>query len=93
MKALLPDKAYEILKWICVIAIPALVILIKTVFPVQNIPYAEPIATTLTAIGLFIGALIGVSTISYRNKIDTDIKQIGEEVVEELDHDDIEKMD
>lgn len=68
----IPDSAYNVLKWVAIIVIPALVIFIKTVFPVWDIPYAEQISTTLTAIGLLIGALIGVSTIGYnKDKIDT----------------------
>lgn len=64
----IPDKLYDILKWIAVIVIPALVILIKTVFPAWGLPYAEPISTTVAAIGLFIGAIIGVSTVGYNKQ-------------------------
>ena len=67
----IPDKLYDILKWIAVIVIPALVVLIKTVFPVWHIPYADAISTTVAAVGLFIGAIIGVSTVGY-NKQDPD---------------------
>lgn len=63
----LPDKAYNILKWIALVVIPSLVVFIDTVFPVWNIPYAKPISLTVAAIGLFIGAIIGVSTIQYNN--------------------------
>lgn len=78
----IPGKAYDILKWVAIIVIPALVIFIKTVFPVWNIPYAEQIATTLTAIGLLIGALIGVSTIGYNNqqKLDANISDIKKDI-------------
>lgn len=61
----IPDNVYNVLKWIAIICIPALVVFIKTVFPVWDIPYADSIATTLTSIGLLIGAIIGVSTIGY----------------------------
>ena len=78
----IPGKAYDILKWVAIIVIPALVIFIKTVFPVWNIPYAEQIATTLTAIGLLIGALIGVSTIGYNHqqKLDANISDIKKDI-------------
>ena len=73
------DTAYNWLKWIAIIVIPALVIFIKTVFPAWGIPYVEQISTTLTAIGLLIGALIGVSTIGYnKDKIDTIEEDHGE---------------
>ena len=61
----IPDKLYDTLKWIAVIVIPALVVLIKTVFPAWHIPHAEEISTTVAAVGLFLGAIIGVSTVSY----------------------------
>ncbi len=61
----IPDKLYDILKWIAVIVIPALVVLIKTVFPVWHIPYADALSTPVAAVGLFLGAIIGVSTVGY----------------------------
>ena len=69
----LPDKLYDILKWIAVIVIPALCVLISTVFKAWGLPYAEPISTTVAAIGLFIGALIGVSTVAYSKNTSTDL--------------------
>lgn len=89
MKNLLPNKAYDVLKWIAVIVIPALVIFIKTVFPVWDIPYSDQIATTLTAVGLLIGALIGVSTVQYNNNVNADIQQIGKEIEEERNNEGI----
>ena len=62
---MLNDKIYNFLKWLALIALPACSVLINTVFPAWNIPYAEPITITINAVGLFIGVLIGVSQISY----------------------------
>lgn len=68
MKTILSNKAYEILKWIAIIALPAIAVFVTTVFPVWNIPYAEPIATTIMAVDTLIGALICVSTVQYNNQ-------------------------
>lgn len=95
MKSFLPDKLYEFLKWLCIVCIPALVIFIKTVFPVWNIAYADQIATTLTAVGLLIGALIGVSTVQYNRSVNADIKQIQTDLLDDgiLEGDDDEDDD
>lgn len=61
----LPDNVYNFLKWLCLIALPALSVLISVVFKVWDIPYAMQITTTINAVAVFIGALIGVSQIGY----------------------------
>lgn len=57
----LNDKVYDILKWVGLIALPALAVFIGVIGPVWDIPYADQIVTTLNALGVLIGALIGVS--------------------------------
>lgn len=59
----LNDSWYNFLKWTALIFLPALGILIATVLPAWNIgtEYVKPIVITLNAIGVFIGALIGIS--------------------------------
>lgn len=61
---ILPEKAYQILKWVALILMPALAIFIGTVGPQWGMPYVDQVVTTLNAIGLFIGMLIGASQIS-----------------------------
>ena len=68
----LNDNVYNILKWIALIALPATAVCVKAVFPVWGLPYADAIATTLTAIGTLIGTLIGISTIGYVANANTD---------------------
>lgn len=73
----LPDKVYDILKWVCLIALPACGTLYFALSGIWGFPYGEQIVGTLTAIDTFLGALIGVSakTISDKQKIAyTDIK-------------------
>lgn len=64
----LPDKVYNFLKWLCLIAMPALSVLISVLFKVWDIPYAIQITTTINALAVFIGALIGVSQLNLSNK-------------------------
>ena len=65
---ILPDKLYTLLKWMAIVALPALATLVKVVCSIWNLPYGDQIATTITAIATFIGALLMVSTISYNKK-------------------------
>lgn len=60
----MPDKLYDVLKWICLIALPALAVLYFTLAKIWGLPYGAEITATINAIALFIGALIGVSQIS-----------------------------
>lgn len=61
---LLPDKAYEILKWLALIALPAVAWLVGAVGPQWGLPHCGELVTTINAIGVFVGALIGVSQLA-----------------------------
>ena len=62
------NKVYDILKWIAMLFLPALAILIKTVFPIWNIPYGDEISATIVAINAFLGAILGLSNTVYKAK-------------------------
>lgn len=68
----LNDKAYEILKWIGLICLPALAWFVTEVGADVGIANAETVAKVLNALGTLIGLLIGVSTYNYRKEVDTD---------------------
>ena len=58
---LLPDKAYKVLKWLALIALPALAVFVHVVGPAWNLPCVDQIVTTLNALAVLVGALIGAS--------------------------------
>ena len=60
----LPNNVYQILKWLGLIACPALATFVGVVGPVWGMPYVEATVTTINALGLLIGALIGASAIT-----------------------------
>lgn len=64
MTYFLPDYVYSILKWLGLIACPALATFVGVVGPVWGMPYVEATVTTINALGLLIGALIGASAIT-----------------------------
>lgn len=61
---LLPDKAYEILKWVALIALPAVAWLVGAVGPQWGLSHCGELVTTINAVGVFVGALIGVSQLT-----------------------------
>ena len=64
----LPNKVYDALKWIALLLLPALGTLYGTLSGIWGLPYGKEIVSTLSAIALFIGAIIGVSTVSYNKE-------------------------
>jgi hypothetical protein len=84
MKSFLPNRLYDILSWVALIAMDAIGLFYKTIATVWHLPYGNEILATCTAISLLIGTLIGVSKIDYRNQTNAEIKKIGEEVAEEM---------
>lgn len=61
----LPDGVYDKIKWIALAFIPALEVLILTVGKIWGLPYYDNIAATIAAVGVFLAALIGVSSKTY----------------------------
>lgn len=60
------SKVYDILKWITMVALPAITTLWLTLATIWGFPYAEPIGATLGAITVFLGTLLGISSIQYQ---------------------------
>ncbi len=63
MSYLVPDNVYKVLKWLGLIALPAVAVFCGTVLPVWEVDatLTDAIVTTLNASGVLIGALIAVS--------------------------------
>lgn len=64
----LKNETYNILKWLVLIALPALAVAYGALGDTWGFPYVEEIVRTVNVIAVFIGALIGVSTINYNNE-------------------------
>lgn len=64
------SKLYDFLKWIAQILLPAVATLYFAIAQIWGLPYAEQIVGTITAIDAFLGALLGVSTIQYKKRIE-----------------------
>ena len=64
----LPNRLFDFLKWVAILFLPALAILIRTVFAIWSIPYGEEISSTIVALQVFLGAILGVSTLNYNKE-------------------------
>jgi hypothetical protein len=67
----MPEKVYNVLKFIAQILLPSLGTLyfaLSSVWGSNIFPYAEQIVGTLSAIDAFLGALLGISSVRYFNK-------------------------
>lgn len=64
----LDDRTYEILKWICLICLPAIAVFYSVMADTWGFPYGDQIVTTINAVATLIGVLIGVSTYNYRKE-------------------------
>lgn len=61
MKYLLPETAYKVLKWLGLVACPALAVLYGTLGNAWGWPATEQVVITINALGVCVGALIGIS--------------------------------
>ena len=62
------NSVYDFLKTLCTIILPALGTLYFALASIWQLPYAEQIIGTISAVTVFIGALIGISTANYNKQ-------------------------
>ena len=62
------NKVYDVLKWIALIALPAVATLYFAVAQIWGLPFGEQIVGTITAIDTFLGALLGISNLNYKKE-------------------------
>lgn len=61
----LNDKVYDVLKWLALVALPALGTAYVSLAPVWGWPLADEVAKTVTAVCTLLGVLLGISTAQY----------------------------
>ena len=67
----LSNKAYDILKWIAQLLLPAVATLYFALAGIWDFPYGEQIVGTITAIDTFLGVILGISTAQYKKTTTT----------------------
>ena len=66
----LPDKVYDILKWVTMVVIPALATAYVGLAGIWSWPFANEVAKTAAVVCTLLGALLGISTAQYNKGID-----------------------
>ena len=70
MTNIFSEKTYDWLKWIAVICLPAVSTFIVVISKIWGwADLGNEIAQTITAIGVLLGALLGISHIQYKNGV------------------------
>lgn len=64
----LNDKTYDVLKWIAMIALPALGTLFFSLSNIWGWLWGEEIVGTLTAVDTCLGVLLGISSAKYHKE-------------------------
>ena len=65
---MLSNKVYDVLKWIAQLLLPALGTLYFALAGIWGFPYGEEIIGTITAIDVFLGVILGISTANYKKE-------------------------
>ena len=60
------DQTSNLLKWIAMVVLPAMGTLYFALAGIWGFPFGEEIVGTITAIDAFLGALLGISSATYR---------------------------
>lgn len=61
----LSNSTYDTLCWIGKIVLPALSVFYGTIGRIWGLPFTEEIPLTLTAVAVFLNALLGISSANY----------------------------
>ena len=64
----MPDKLYDVLKWVCLIALPTLAVFYAIIAKIWGLPYESEIPATINAVAALIGGLIGVSHLAIKKE-------------------------
>ena len=65
----IPDKIYDVLKWVVIIVMPSIATLYAALSAVWAWPYSDEVVTTITAVDTFLGAVLCISTATYNKEV------------------------
>lgn len=61
----LSNKMYDVLKWVALVALPALSALYLGLAELLGLPAGQQVSGTIALVDTFLGALLGVSSVRY----------------------------
>lgn len=66
---MLPNKVYDILKFIAQIVLPAIATLYISLAGIWSLPFGQEVGATIMAVDTFLGVILGISSMEY-NKLE-----------------------
>lgn len=63
------NKLYDVLKWIAMVALPAIGTMYFALAGIWGLPYGEQIVGTITAVDTCLGLLLGISSAQYNKTV------------------------
>ena len=63
------NKTYDVVKWIAQYLLPALGTLYAALAGLWGLPYGEQIVGTISAVDVFLGVLLGISSSNYKKQV------------------------
>lgn len=67
------NKQFDFIRWFALTVIPASATLVLTVGKIWGLPYYDNIGATITAIGIFLAGIIGISTAQYNEMANEEV--------------------
>lgn len=64
----LTNSAYDVFKWLCLIALPAASVFYAALDGAFGWGYTQTVTTVIAAVETFLGALIGISNAEYKKE-------------------------
>ena len=61
------NKVYDVLKWITLVFMPAFITLVGVILNSYNVQDTNIILTIMTAFNTFMGSILGISNLNYKN--------------------------
>lgn len=81
----LSNISYDRMKWFALVFIPAFEVLVLTLGKIWGVPYYSEIGASVAAVGVFLAAILGVSSKAY-------YKEISEYAAEDPEEDEAEEV-
>lgn len=63
------NKVYDILKYIALIFLPALITFVGVILNCFNVEYRDVVLTIMTAFNVFLGTVLQISTYNYNQNL------------------------
>lgn len=67
---MLSNKAYDILKWLALVAFDAIGVFYKAIATIWALPFGDEILATCASTSLLLGTLLGISGATYKKNGD-----------------------